>query len=282
MKDAQSIPLDRIDTGARIRGSYDRPVAALAASIRDGAEAGTGHDGLLSPIAVRKQGEHYALISGLHRLRAVEALERTEIAAFVLDVDDVKAALLELEENLVRADLTVLDRALFVKRFREVFEAEHGAINPKGGRPEKNSGNLPLFSEAAVERLSMSEDKLKRSLRIANGLRREAVGLLRETGWDDNQSALLALCGVPPDDQVAIVERLLDPDNGLDTVSDAIAGQLPEGSPAERWHEKMMKGLNADVRWRRRFYAQVLAEDYDLVEEMLELRGLRIVEGTKA
>lgn len=279
------IPVGKIAVGSRVRPSTAAKVASLAGSIEDCARDGIGHGGLRSPIEVRAgagKGQ-YMLVSGLNRLRAVEALGRKEIAAFVVEADDLRAELLELEENLVRADLTALDRAFFVKRFREIFEAEHGEIEHGGDRKsvefksENQKGNLPLWSEAVLERLGMSEDKCKRALRIANSLHPDIPDMLRGTGWDENQKALLELCGVtPPEAQEAVVTRLLDPDHPAQTMREAILGDAnpKKDDPEEQWFTRSSGSvLGAKKRLRMRLYREVLIHDTDALREAVEAAG---------
>ena len=280
MRDPISIELNKIETGARMRPSTDTKVTALALSISGSADAGIGFDGLRLPVEVRKskrEGE-YVLVSGLNRLRAMEMLERTEIAAFVLDVDAIRAERLELEENLVRADLTALDRAFFVKRFREIFEAEHGEV--KAGRPaEDNTGNLPVFSDAVVERLDMSVDMCRRALRIANGLHSDVPSMLRGLDWDDNQKALLELAGVPPEKQVDVVNILLDEEVAAASMREAIA--MLDGAPVQGAKDEALKKWYGVVNLRKpeqmRVAREWMAKRPDVFEEVLAERGYEVV-----
>ena len=283
MKDPISIEIDKIETGARMRPSTDTKVTALALSISGSADAGIGFDGLRLPVEVRKckrEGE-YVLVSGLNRLRAMEMLERTEIAAFVLDVDAIRAEMLELEENLVRADLTALDEAFFVKRFLEIFEAEHGEVSRKGGRPEKNSDNLSRFSEVASERLAKHPKAIQRALRIANGLHSDVPSMLRGLDWDDNQKALLELAGVPPEKQVDVVNILLDEEVAAASMREAIAmaaGAVPpvQADQDETWFRKASSIFTANKRLRRRFFTEALMTDLDVMREAAEESGFKI------
>ena len=276
------IPLNQIETDGRKRPAYPDKVAALAASIGDG--DGVGYDGLRHPVEVREGPAkgRYILISGLHRMMAVKELDREEIAAVVLDVDAVRAELLELEENLVRSDLTALDRALFVARFREMFEAEHGAVS-RGGAQEfaDSSGQtvtVTLWSDAIIERLGMSIETCKRALRIANGLRARTVAQLRGTGWDDNQKALLELAGVPAEQQTVVLERLLDPENPCQTIREAITNKpvQPQDDVNELKFRAALKVFGTAKAVRRRFYAEALISDIDEMRASFEANGYRL------
>jgi len=286
MSIAVMIPLDQIEIGKRVRPSTDAKVAALAGSIREGWDAGIGNEGLRLPIEVRKGEEKgaYILISGLNRLRAVQSLERTEIAAFVVDVDDMRAELMELEENLVRADLTALDRAYFVKRFREIFEAEHGEIAQGGDRKsadfkdENQRSTMPLWSDAIIERLGMSLDMCKRALRVANGLHSDVPDMLRGTGWDDNQKALLELAGVKTEKQKDVVNILLDEENGAASMREAIA--MLEGAKTPGEQDAALKKWYAVTNLHKRDQVRVarewIAKSPEVFEEIFAERGFTV------
>ncbi|UNF46079.1 ParB/RepB/Spo0J family partition protein [Bartonella krasnovii] len=124
----QEIALDLIVVPERIRPVDDEHAKALAQSM--------AREGLMNPITVRhtpnaKEG-HYTLIAGAHRLRAAELLGYSAIDAVVVQADKENAALLEVAENLFRNELSVIDRALFVQTYRELWEKKYGEIQ-RGG-----------------------------------------------------------------------------------------------------------------------------------------------------
>ena len=123
----------------------------LMASIRD--------HGLLQPITVRKVGVRYHVIAGHRRLEAFRWLraeaegQRTEVARYCtipahekFDVTDEEMALFALVENLQRDDLSALDAALGLARFREAHQ---------------------LSTEALTKRTGLELDRVKRLLRLA-------------------------------------------------------------------------------------------------------------------
>jgi hypothetical protein len=123
------IPIVRVRVGARKRPLDSAKVAELAASIAE--------LGLLQPIGVRPDG---TLVYGYHRLEACKQLGWTEIPAVVVDGDDLRAELAEISENLIRNELTLLERAEHLARMRAVYEQLYP--NARGvGRPAKNSRN---------------------------------------------------------------------------------------------------------------------------------------------
>nr|WP_294547597.1 ParB N-terminal domain-containing protein [uncultured Rhodopila sp.] len=190
----QSITLDVIDVGERLRAVDPAHVEALAAGI----EA----RGLLSPIEVTPSATagRYDLVAGAHRLAAVKSLGGATIAAFVRAVDDPhERRLIEIEENLIRHDLTALDRAVFLAEWKRVYTEMTGAKRP--GRPKKeiqsDLSEFPLrFSEAVSERLRMAPSHLDRAIKRA-----ALPPFLRA-----------ALAGHPAADNGAFLDSLLDLD----------------------------------------------------------------------
>ena len=77
--------------------------------------------GLLQPILVRKVKDKYHLIYGYRRLNAAKKLGRRRIPAKVVDVDDKKAYLLHLTENIQRQDLSDYDFMIKVARAIEKY-----------------------------------------------------------------------------------------------------------------------------------------------------------------
>ena len=161
-------PVANIDL-ARIVVSRDRlrklrldKVDALAESIKA--------RGLLQPIVVQRRGADFELIVGRHRLQAVRKLGhdiiRTEIADG-LDAD--QACLIEIDENLVRADLTDAERALHIGKRKEIYEkvhpkTKHGAV----GRGGKSSQNENSFVTDVAKKTGKGRSTVARDVTRAN------------------------------------------------------------------------------------------------------------------
>lgn len=106
--------------------------------------ASMGAIGLLQPITVIKARvmngpsmvDGYEVIAGRHRYCAAIELKWKEVPAIVLDVDaDIQhIELIEIDENLCRAELTAAQRASHIKRRKEIWVAMH---------PETGGTNCP-------------------------------------------------------------------------------------------------------------------------------------------
>ena len=125
MTSNQSIPIDRIEVSDRQRAYREDEIANLAGSIRE--------VGLLNPITVVRINDGYRLVTGRHRLEAFRVLGRAEIPAFVHELDGLDAELAEIDENLARTELTVLERGEHLLRRSEILKAK--GTRARAGRP---------------------------------------------------------------------------------------------------------------------------------------------------
>jgi ParB/RepB/Spo0J family partition protein len=118
----------------RLRKLRPEVVAELIESMRE--------RGQLQPIVLRpSSGTRYYLVAGRHRLEAAKRLKWPSIKAMIIEgMAADEAALAEIDENLIRADLTPAERALHVGRRKELYEAKHPETK-KGaaGRGRKKS-----------------------------------------------------------------------------------------------------------------------------------------------
>lgn len=216
MAQFKTIAIGQIVIPERLRAVEEEHALAIAQSIVE--------HGLINPITVRhtpnaKDGS-YTLVAGAHRLRAVELNDDSEIEALVIEADKDEAQLVEITENLFRNDLSVMDRAVFVQSYREVWERKYGPITRGGDRKSKgqddpligNRVNLTLllaeeasarggFIQHVADRMGVSREALIRLNRIAKNLRPEVRAAVRGTPIADNQSELLKISKMEPSRQ---------------------------------------------------------------------------------
>ncbi len=211
MAEYKLVPVDQIVVPERLRAVEEEHALAIAQSIVE--------HGLINPITVRAtpaaKGGNWTLVAGAHRLRAFEINGEPEIDALIVEGDKAEAQLIEITENLFRNDLSVMDRAVFVQSYRDVWESKHGKIEP--GRPG-NSANLALLFEAEVEsggfsqhvadRMGLSKRAYFRLNAIAQNLHPTLRAQLRGTPTADNQSLLLKLAKEGPKRQQQIAAAL--------------------------------------------------------------------------
>src|SRR5262249_32862809 len=127
-----------------------------------------------------------------------------------LDGLNADAALLaEIDENLIRADLTPAERAAHVGRRKELYEklhpeAKHGGDRKSAKRSSRQVGDLKRFTKDAAKKTGQSERKLQRDV-----TRAKKVAVLPDivgTSLDHGQE-LDALAKLPPDEQRELAEK---------------------------------------------------------------------------
>lgn len=88
-------------------------LADLAESIRI--------NGVIQPIIVRQVGLHYQVIAGERRLRASKQADKDKIPALIRKANDKEMLELALVENIHRANLNPIERAIAYQKFISTF-----------------------------------------------------------------------------------------------------------------------------------------------------------------
>lgn len=200
----QNIDIDLITVNGKRRELGD--IDALADSI--------AAIGLINPITV---SENYKLIAGLHRLEACRLLGWMEIPVVVLSLNEIDTRLAEIDENLIRNELNVLERGEQLKARKDLYEAKfpETKVGAKGGK-----GNAkPLANESAESAFSFVKDtaaKTNKSTRtvsedvqIANRIAEPVRDAIRHTPLADKKGELLALSQVDAGTQTQIAEKIV-------------------------------------------------------------------------
>jgi len=192
----KNIPIASIKVENRLRSLNAEKVAELAESI--------AQVGLLQPIGVRPDG---TLVYGYHRLEACKQLGWTEIPAVVVDGDDSHAELAEISENLIRNELTLLERAEHLARMRAVYERLYP--NARGvGRPAKNSATVAAFSEWAAAQTGLAQRTIRHYVHLAESLAPEVRDAIRRTPIASDGAELKSLASLEPSKQRAVAELI--------------------------------------------------------------------------
>ena len=117
--------------------------------------------GLQHPITVAKRDGGYRLLAGAHRVTAFRELEMERISANIVELDDLHAELIELDENLARNELSPAERSAAVARRKAIYEilhpeTKHGAIG-RGRDLPKGAAKADRFSAATAAATGRSE-----------------------------------------------------------------------------------------------------------------------------
>ena len=201
-----------IHIGERLRPIDPAYVEAIASSMSE--------RGQISPIMIRKTpaknngATPYTLVAGGYRTTAAKLLDWTEIDAIIVSADALEAQMLEISENLFRNELNSLDRAIFVMKYRELFEEKHGKIKP-GGDQRANCNDCSLvfapgreLAKEVQERLGFGERTYFNVTRIGQNLHPALRQAVRGTSAENDQSTLLKFAKLSADDQLKVAAAL--------------------------------------------------------------------------
>lgn len=156
-RQAVRVRLDLIDASERLREVSEAHAVVMAASMAE--------RGQRTPVEIVRRGDRFRLVYGAHRYRGAEINGWADIEAFIVEAGDAEVRLREIDENLIRHELTALDRARFLAERKRIYEA----LNPetKNGSNQHTRGfaNLarivgpsslscptPIFPRAALSR----------------------------------------------------------------------------------------------------------------------------------
>jgi ParB-like chromosome segregation protein Spo0J len=159
---SQNISLsDVVDPDNRMRELRSEVIEQLSASIRE--------RGLLQPIVLSPFGSRFKLVAGRHRLEAVKRLGgHLTIKAVVLDdIDADQALLVEIDENLIRADLSPAERALHLAKRKELYEKVHPETKRgvAGGKVRQGAASVTLsFAESTAKATHKSKRTVQREV----------------------------------------------------------------------------------------------------------------------
>ncbi|WP_375651092.1 ParB/RepB/Spo0J family partition protein [Bartonella sp. OT172YNZD] len=241
MAQFQEIALDLIVVPERIRPVDDEHAKALAQSM--------AREGLMNPITVRhtpnaKEG-NYTLIAGAHRLRAAELLGYSEIDAVVVQADKDNAALLEVAENLFRNELSVIDRALFVQTYRELWEKKYGEIKVGGDRKSKGK-HYPLIGGNQY-----TKDKVAKGQ--VDPLPNDGSSEHHETGCEGDEKSKGQLVPLIGGEQFGQLDRIAhtDEESGKGTVlsfAEHVADRIGLSSKSVRRLNNIAQHLQPELR----------------------------------
>lgn len=230
------IAVNGIAYARRLRGLNDENVKRLCASMRE--------VGLINPITLRPQkGVGYWLVAGLHRLEAAKRLHWDSIPAIIVEAKDADARLAEIDENLMRGELTPAERAIHVAERKRLYEEMHPETQHGGVRrgSSRQVGDLKgdRFTAETSERTGISERAVQRDAARGNKIKNldKVIGTSLDKGEE-----LDALARLEPEQQDEIITRAASGDN-------VSARQRLTSPPSHHPQDDAERS----IKWRRSF-----------------------------
>lgn len=166
--------------------------------------------GLLSPITIDRD---YVLIAGLHRLEAAKVLGWTEVECMVSSLEGLVAELAEIDENIVRSDISTLEYGEILLRRKEIYETLHPetkdgiaqAISMNRSLGNNVSDKMSLTSKSFVqdtaEKLGVVPRTIERQIQTAKNLTPETKEIIKKSDQKISKKAALKLSRLEPERQ---------------------------------------------------------------------------------
>jgi ParB family chromosome partitioning protein len=212
--------------------------------------------GLLNPIVVRRLKvapfgrSSTLLVAGLHRLEAVKRLGLEFVECRIVSDDDLHAELMELDENLCRAELTPAQEAACITRRKEIYLALHpetgagksqaAGLNAKLGRGDVSDNLSSTFTKVTAAVSGKHRRTIERAAARGRAIKLENIDKIVGTSLDKGFE-LDALAKLPQKGRDELIGRAT---KGED-VSARAALQAAKATSAEETGPSGTKGVSA-------------------------------------
>lgn len=200
------IKIDEIKINAGRRESKADNVHELAKSIAE--------IGLLNPITVTADN---TLIAGRHRLEAAKMLGWTEIECTVCEVDGLLAELAEIDENMVRTNLSPIEFGDLLLKRKQIYETLHPETKNGGDRKSEKirmskcrSDSAKSFVKDTADKLGVSPRTVERQIQVAKNLTPEAKEIIQSSGRKITKESALKLSRLEPEQQQEAAQAMSD------------------------------------------------------------------------
>ena len=173
--------------------------------------AGSFEDiGQQMPITFYWDGDTPVLIAGRHRLEAARSLDWEHIEAVEMEVDPLTQELWEIDENLMRADLTVMERADHTNRRADIVKKRAESLIPQNEekpahRPSRGQGD---FVKDTAAKTGRSKASVERDKRRGKKITPETMKAIKDTPAAKKGVELDALADMTPDQQKEAVKMV--------------------------------------------------------------------------
>lgn len=233
--------ITNIEIGTRKRKLDESKVRSIADSFHS--------IGQLQPITVSGVAYNkYSLIAGLHRLEAAKQLGWQTIQAIEFSGDAIAAELAEIDENLMRNDLTVLEQGEHLARRQELIGRNVGRY------PNKLTVSELKTTKEIAHEAGISEASMKNRMQVARNIVPEVKDAIRNTEIANSTTQLLELARMKPEKQAEVAHSITE---GAVSVAEAfktINKEKREQMHAEKRARELPAGkyavIYADPPWQ--------------------------------
>lgn len=184
MREVSRIKLaDIVPNKAQPRLDFDdEAIKQLASSIRE--------NGLIHPIVVREVDDHYEIIAGERRYRALKYLSYEEADVIITDKDDAESANLALIENMQREDLSAIEEAMAIEKIMKNSHMTQFEVARQLGYKQSTIANklrllkLPEYVQMAISRNEITERHGRALLKVSEDKMEEVFNTIIQRGYN--------------------------------------------------------------------------------------------------
>lgn len=245
----RNFKISQIIVGENRRKADLVKVQALAESIKE--------IGLLNPITLNNECE---LLAGLHRLEACKLLGKKEIECNFIGGGYLQYALAEIDENLLRNELSVLERAEHLERRKDIYEEMYPQTKHGGDRKSEGIKNQVTESVTCSESFvdntakitNQSPSKIREEIAISKNITPEVKEIIRNEPLADKKTELLKLAKHEPEQQKKLAEQIVRqeikrvPERKPEPIEEKITMEIPKrDNDLEDLKNELLTVLNA-------------------------------------
>lgn len=222
--------------------------------------------GIIQPLIVRRQGDHYEIVAGERRWRAAKMAGLKEVPVIVKEYDERQLSEISLVENLQREDLNPIEEAMAYERLLKEFH---------------------LKQEEVAERVSKSRTVITNALRLLRLDEKLQTMLVEGLITTGHAKVLLGLDD--PKQQLLLAEKIVDEQLSVRETEQAVKQLLTPKAPKEKkilknealYHTiedrmKEMIGTKVHIQRKDENKGKIEIEYYsaDDLERIMELMGI--------
>jgi len=184
----QTVFVDDVTVPTRLRQVDEATVGRLTESMAE--------IGLQQPISVWSESEyHVGLVAGAHRLAAAKRLGWEEIACVFVDLSQDQRQLWEIDENLMRSELSQAEYSRHVALRKEIYERLHPETAHGGHRGNQHTGGKPAsrqvgdmandrFTADTAAKTGKSERSVQRAAHRGERIAEDVLARIKGTRFD--------------------------------------------------------------------------------------------------
>ncbi len=160
-----------IDVDAILPASDQPRTVFKEEPLRELAESIAAH-GVLQPLIVLRDGDHYRLIAGERRLRASKLAGLSKVPCVLADKTPEEAAKLSLIENIQRENLSFFEEAAAYHRLMDEYHLSQADLAREMSRDPSTIANklrllkLPITAQILISKNGLTERHARALLRI--------------------------------------------------------------------------------------------------------------------